>query len=528
MGLGDDDFGLLRRYAEDRDESAFAELMRRHADLVYSASARRVGNRSMAEDVTQATFMILARKAKSIRQRSSEPLSAWLLNTVRYASANAIKMERRRRNHEQAAAMSSACRRPGACSPDPTEVIVWQEIAEQLDDAVLGLSRAHRQAVLLRYFENQPIGEMAVQLHLSEGAVNQLLHRAIEKLRRRLAGRGVAIVAIDSLAFSRLLESHVITSAPAAVKAACGAIGTSTTGALGVGATTSIAKGAIKMMAWTKAQMAAALLAAVAIGGAGGALVIRSMPGSGPASLPAKNQNGAAGGANGQRAANNTTPGTDRAAQIPQGDPDKLAPGDLVDVEVSDLSGPATMTSIPVRISADGAVRLIYLSEPVPLAGMDRTQAQGAIVDAYRKANLISRADIFVRRLEAAGTDSLGGRIQPFDLVRVATLDMVGPGIQDVRISRVSGNGTIVLPYVGPLPVAGMSEWQAGDAIAKAYKDANLVAHAGVSVLKLEAAPANAARLALPDGPIRSVPELLKPLYNEGLTRGIADAGPKH
>ena len=290
MGLTADDYVLLRRYADERDESAFAELMRRHVDLVHSASLRRVGDRSLADDVTQATFMILARKAKSIRQRRREPLSAWLLNAVRYAAANAIKMENRRRKHEHAAAIRRAREQPGACSADPTQVIVWQEIAQSLDDAVLRLSSSHRRAVLLRYFENQAIGEMALQMQLSEGAVKQLLTRATAKLRQILSKQGTAIGAIDALAFERLLESHVVTSAPAAVKAACAAAAGGATAAAGIGAGvgTSIAKGAINTMTWTKTQIAAGVLVAATIGGAGGTLAIKTAFAQGQAGAPAK------------------------------------------------------------------------------------------------------------------------------------------------------------------------------------------------------------------------------------------------
>ncbi len=161
MKLPDDDFVLLRRYADGRDQSAIAELMQRYIDLVYSASQRRVGDRSLAEDVTQATFIILARKAKSIRRRSREPLSAWLLNTVRYAAANAVKMERRRQKHEREAAAHPVATRPGACSVDPTDVIIWQEIAQQLDDAVLRLQVAHRRVMLLRYFKDMEPGNLS-------------------------------------------------------------------------------------------------------------------------------------------------------------------------------------------------------------------------------------------------------------------------------------------------------------------------------------------------------------------------------
>src|SRR5919112_896345 len=142
-----DELALLRRYAQSRDEAAFATLVRQHVDFVYSAAARRVGDRHLAEDVTQAVFVVLATKAASIRDDA--PLSAWLLSTVRYCAANALKMEQRRQRHERAAAAQAgvplqwpAHRTSGACSNNPTDVLLWQEVAQQLDDAVLALPPA--------------------------------------------------------------------------------------------------------------------------------------------------------------------------------------------------------------------------------------------------------------------------------------------------------------------------------------------------------------------------------------------------
>src|SRR3954452_14872484 len=125
MQPASDDWELLARYARERDESAFAALVARYVNLVYSAAARRVGDRHLAEDVTQAVFMILAKKPRAARRHA--PLSAWLLSTVRYASANALKMERRRRAHESRSAADTAA--SGACSPNPSDVLIWQELA---------------------------------------------------------------------------------------------------------------------------------------------------------------------------------------------------------------------------------------------------------------------------------------------------------------------------------------------------------------------------------------------------------------
>ncbi|MEA2733928.1 MAG: hypothetical protein QOE14_379 [Humisphaera sp.] len=273
-----DELSLLWRYAHERDESAFATLVRRHVDLVYSSAARRVGDRHLAEDVTQAVFVILAKKAKSIR---TGPLSAWLLSTVRYAAANALKMETSRRRHEQAAAATPLQwgRGAGACSSNPTDVLVWQEVAQQLDDAVLKLPALDRQAVLLRYFEDRAIAEIAAELNVSEGAAKQRLSRAVEKLRDRLSRRGVALMgAIDGTSLAALLASHAVRSAPPGlVSAACAAAtgGAAAIGAAGAGI--SIAKGAMTMMAWAKTKLvAAAVIGVVVIGGTGSVIAVKS------------------------------------------------------------------------------------------------------------------------------------------------------------------------------------------------------------------------------------------------------------
>jgi len=264
-----DDFELLRRYARQRDEAAFARIVSRHVNMVYSAALRRVGNRSLAEDVTQATFFILARKAKSLQAGRKGRLSAWLLLTVRYAAANAIKMETRRTKHEQSATADIS-----AASSNPTDVLIWREIYRQLDDAVLRLSSVDRQVVLMRYFEDRPISDIATALSLSEGAARQRLSRALDNLRHRLAKQDALLLGIDATAFGTLLASRVIRAAPPGIiKAACLTAG-------GAGTTTgiSIAKGAMNMMTLAKTQVTAAILAVATIGGIGGVLAIRSAP----------------------------------------------------------------------------------------------------------------------------------------------------------------------------------------------------------------------------------------------------------
>src|SRR4051794_25982013 len=102
---GLDDTRLLHRYVHVGCERAFADLVNRHIDLVYGSARRLTRDAHMAEDVTQAVFIVLAKKAGRVRHGAMLP--AWLLSTTRYASANAMIRANRRRKYEQAAAMNA-------------------------------------------------------------------------------------------------------------------------------------------------------------------------------------------------------------------------------------------------------------------------------------------------------------------------------------------------------------------------------------------------------------------------------------
>ncbi|HXE53851.1 MAG TPA: sigma-70 family RNA polymerase sigma factor [Tepidisphaeraceae bacterium] len=262
------DFELLRRYAGQRDETAFAQLVRRHVDLVFSAALRRTRDRHLAEDVTQAVFVVLARKASHLGDRQG-PMSAWLLKCVQYASVNALRMETRRQKHEETArGAGAASGGSGACSSNPTDVLIWHEIAGQLDDAVLKLPSLDRQAVLLRYFEGFSTEQIARTLNVSEGAARQRLSRALNKLRQRLSRHNGAMMSqVDAAVLAGLLASHAVRAAPAGLGTAALAAATGATASAGG---VLIAKGAMTMMAWTKTKLVASIAAVVVIGGAGG------------------------------------------------------------------------------------------------------------------------------------------------------------------------------------------------------------------------------------------------------------------
>lgn len=178
------DNDLLRRYVAERSEPAFAELVRRHVNLVYATALRETGgDRHLAEDVVQAVFLELARKAGALR--SHPTLAGWLYQCVRWVSANARRAEtRRQRREEEAQAMQASDR------TDPVES-TWEQIRPLIDDAMHDLSEPDRLAVVLRYFQDRSLREVGEVLGLSENSARMRVERALEKLRIVLQRRGV-------------------------------------------------------------------------------------------------------------------------------------------------------------------------------------------------------------------------------------------------------------------------------------------------------------------------------------------------
>jgi len=175
---------LLRAYAEHRSEPAFAELVRRHVDFVYSAARRMVCDSHLAEDVAQGVFLALAKNAP---QLANHPvLSGWLHRTAQNIAAQTVRTDVRRRAREQeAAAMNELL------APEPDAL--WQHIAPLLDAALGELDEADRDALLLRYFERKSAREMAQTLGTSEDAAQKRVTRATERLREFFVKRGITV-----------------------------------------------------------------------------------------------------------------------------------------------------------------------------------------------------------------------------------------------------------------------------------------------------------------------------------------------
>jgi RNA polymerase sigma factor (sigma-70 family) len=200
---------LLRRYTETNSEDAFAELARRHLDLVYSAALRQVnGDAHLAQEVAQSVFADLARKAASLVGRQA--LAGWLYTGAHYAAAKAVRTEQRRHTREQEAhAMQELLHDPGS-NPD------WETLRPVLDTAMHELNEADREVILLRYFENRPHADIGEQFGLSENAARMRVERALEKLRTVLSRRGVTTTAV---ALSAAVSANAVAVGPAGLAA---------------------------------------------------------------------------------------------------------------------------------------------------------------------------------------------------------------------------------------------------------------------------------------------------------------------
>ena len=249
-----DDQQLLDEFTGANSEAAFAALVTRYVNLVYSTALRFAGNPQAAEEISQAVFIILARKAASLRQ--GVVLSGWLYQTARLTAANYVKHDIRRQRREQEAYMQSTLNEPGASA--------WEEIAPLLDEAMGKLGETDRNAVVLRFFENKTSREVATALKMTEAAAHMRVHRALEKLRHFFTKRGiVSTTAIIAGAVS----ANSVHAAPIGLAKSVSAVAIAK-GAAASASTATLVKGALKVMAWSKTQTVVAIGIGILLAGA--------------------------------------------------------------------------------------------------------------------------------------------------------------------------------------------------------------------------------------------------------------------
>src|SRR2546429_7102902 len=166
------DWELLQSYARRGSETAFRTLVERYLNLVHSVAARQVQDAQLVEEVSQAVFILLARKAGSMKEGTL--LGGWLFRTTRFVAARARRAEQRRQRRER-----EAYEMQTLTAPDQT----WRRIAPVLDEALEQLGRTDRHLLLLRFYEEKNHKEAGAAVGLNEEAARKRGARALEKLR---------------------------------------------------------------------------------------------------------------------------------------------------------------------------------------------------------------------------------------------------------------------------------------------------------------------------------------------------------
>jgi RNA polymerase sigma factor (sigma-70 family) len=269
-----DDNALLREYVERDSEEAFAALVARHVNKVYSVALRLAGNPHSAEEITQAVFVILAKKSRQLGKRVI--LSGWLYQTARLTAVTFIRGGIRRARREQEAYMqtvlneneSDLSRRSG------TEVdAIWKQFAPLLDAAMAGLNETDRHAVVLRFFDGKSLREVGAALGANEEAAKKRVSRALEKLHHYFTKRGVSST---TAIIAGAISANSVQAAPVALAKSVTAIAVAK-GATASGSTLTLIKGALKIMAWTKAKTAIVVAASVLLAAGTTTAVIHRM-----------------------------------------------------------------------------------------------------------------------------------------------------------------------------------------------------------------------------------------------------------
>jgi RNA polymerase sigma factor (sigma-70 family) len=248
------DCELLRQYLQQSSAEAFAEMVRRHLNLVFSAALRRVnGDHALAQDVTQMVFADFASKARGLSPEM--PIGGWLHRHTGFVAAKLTHQERRRKSREQTAATMH----PPTLSPPPDQE--WEATAPLLDAAMDALPASDRDAIVLRFFEQKDFRTVGAALGLSDDSAQKKVGRALEKLRADLSRRGVVSPAG---ALASLMALYGVSTVP---KALAGEISTNALASAAVGGR-SLWSTLSALSVAARWQAAALMLAAAAVAAA--------------------------------------------------------------------------------------------------------------------------------------------------------------------------------------------------------------------------------------------------------------------
>lgn len=257
------DMALLQEYVRNNSEEAFATLVRRHVNKVYSIALRHTRNPNQAEEITQTVFVILARKSRDLSK--SVILSGWLCRTAQLTAVTFIRSEIRRARREQEAHMQTLS--------NEGESDVWSQIAPLLDGAMARLSETDHHALVLRYYDGRSMKEIGSVLGTGEDTAKKRVNRAVEKLRLFFTKRGVVLPAAILTA---AISANSVQAAPVALAKTVTAVAM-TKGIAASGSTLTLIKGTLKFMAYKKVTaLTIGVAAALLLGGTATVVVLKT------------------------------------------------------------------------------------------------------------------------------------------------------------------------------------------------------------------------------------------------------------
>ena len=208
------DFEWLQRFTRHGEESAFADVVRRHLDMVFATALRKVEDPGAAQEIAQNVFTVLARKAWQFAPDDSLP--AWLHKAALLESKSWLRGELGRRRREETAAEL------GTTMNTPDNQLAFQALVPLLDEALLSLREKDRTALLLRFYESQSLRDVGAALGAGEDAARKRVESALEKVAEFFKRRGfkTATVAAAAAALQHTATSASATLVSAVVSAA--------------------------------------------------------------------------------------------------------------------------------------------------------------------------------------------------------------------------------------------------------------------------------------------------------------------
>ncbi len=253
------DLELLIRYVEQADEAAFADLVHRHTPMVFWSASRILRGGPAAQDVVQATFLLLVRRAKTLARKKHESVAGWLFRSANLSARQVLREEQARHRRERKAAQMHA--------HEARQRVPAEALKATLTASVEQLPARYRDVVVLRHLAGRTQAETAVELGIPQSTVATRLKRALERLRRKLS-RGAPTLGVTAvtgpLTNSAAEAAQIVPSALAgSVAATCSGAAVST-GALHVLEIT------MKAILWQKVKAVAGVCAVLLILGAGG------------------------------------------------------------------------------------------------------------------------------------------------------------------------------------------------------------------------------------------------------------------